>query len=330
MRKTKWKIGDTLIQVFPNRAYLLSGILVLFILGVIWTFMAKGSPSLQASLAQGYIFVVIVAGFFFANAVTAFVFDANAKTVTQKWAGILTLKTIAFDEIAAIDPVTGTNGLTYAIFKKSNRHGKGIRISSYYKGFEDKTAIHFEAELLPALHHMIFGNQPAATANPVHVPISSFEFYKEEGEIYHMKQNKIFTAVLMVLCLAWWYYAFTTPGYAPGKSPAREFIAVWFPLVLALVFAFILTNSWQFDKQRRVIVSKSLGGLTKKEIPFDDFIRYNIVRKSTNLIYTGTEVKLMFNTPNGKYREFALRTFMNTNKIQRFLDETDEIMGVKR
>ncbi|MBV7530722.1 hypothetical protein [Chitinophaga sp. sic0106] len=327
MRKTKWKIGDTLIQVFPNRAYLLSGILVLFILGVIWTYIAKGSPALMASLAQGYVFVLIVAGFFFANAATVYVFDANAKKVTSKWAGILTLKTISFDDIAVIDAVTGTYGLTYAIFKKSNRHGKGIRISSYYKGFDDKTAISFEAELLPALAKMVFGNQPATSAQPV--PIGTFEFYKPEGEVYLMKQNKIFTAVIMLVCLVWWYYAFTTPGYAPGRSPVREFIAVWFPLVLALVFAFMLTSSWQFDKQRRVIVSKSLGGLTKKEINFDDFVRYNIVRRSTNFIYTGTSVNLVFNTADGKQREFAIRTFMNTNKIQRFLDETAEIMGVK-
>jgi len=329
MRKTKWIIGDTGIQVFPNRAYLLSGLLILFVFGALWTFMVKSSPALQTSLVQGYLFVLVLAGLFIANAFTVFIFDAQAKRVIKKWGGVLTLQSFAFDEIAAIDPVTGTTGLTYAIFKKSNRHGKGIRISSYYKGFEDKAAISFKSELLPALHHIVFGNAPTPAAS-LHVPITTFEYYKPEGDIYRMKQNKIFPAVAMALCLAWWYWAFTTPDYAPGKSPVREFLAVWFPLGLAALFAFILTGSWRFDKQRRVIISTSLGGLIKKEIKFDDFVRYNIVRKSTNLIYTGTEVKLMFSTPEGKYRDFALRTFMNTNKIQRFLDETDEVMGIRR
>lgn len=93
--------------------------------------------------------------------------------------------------------------------------------------------------------------------------------------------------------------------------------------ILLIIYGLFTTIS--LDKNSRKIVRASFGSLFRKEYSFDDFVRFLIVRKTTNLVYAGTDVRMQLNVRN-QSRELNLRSFQKTNKIERFLEETRSIL----
>ncbi|MBV8256115.1 MAG: hypothetical protein JO154_26205 [Chitinophaga sp.] len=331
MRKTKWLIAADKIQLYPFRVYRPIAVVVGIILIALWTFCVRDSPRLQqgASAINGYAIVVFFCALWFAYGNTIVIFDAGQRRFFRKLGGLISTSGISFDDLAAIQGVTHNTSVVFRAFTKQNRHGKGHTISSYYGGWNDKDAIVFQEEVLPALDHMVFG---AAESRPVatYVPITDFSFYSPKDGGYELKQRKIGLIIFVLALLAWWIYGLTHPEFANKGNSTAHNIAVWFPFVLLVIFAYAY-GSCMFDKQNGKMVRTYFFGFVKKEYMFTDFVRFHIVRKTTNFTYSGTEIRMEFAIPNtNKSRFISLRNFNGTKQIDRFLEETSDIMGVRR
>lgn len=331
MRKTTWLISADKIQLYPFRVYRPISIAVGLVFIAIWSYMLKSSPVLaqEGGIVGGYTIIILFSVLLFAVGNTFILFDANRKRVYCKLAGFITIQSLAFDDIAVIQPVTGTS-IVYRIFTKNDRHGKGHTISSYYSGWKDKDLAPFQQEVLPAIDKMVFGS-PDLRQEPTYVPITDFRFFTEKDGAYVMKMRKIPMFIFMLLFLAWWLYALLTPGYADNQTTAKKMLAIWFPFGMVILFAFAVFNVFIFDVQKRTITQSLLGGLIRRTYRMDDFIRFRIVRKTTNMVYSGTEIRMEMAIPNStKIRFISLRQFNSTKQIERFLQETEELLGVRR
>ncbi len=326
MRKTKWLIAADKIQLYPFRVYRPIAVVLGIIFIVLWTFCVRDSPRLQqgAGMINGYAVVVLFTALLFAYGNSIVIFDAGQRRFFRKLGGLISTSGMSFDNIAAIQGVTANTSVVFRVFTKQNRHGKGHTISSYYGGWKDKDLLAFEEEVLPALDTMVFGPAEARPIAATYVPITEFSFYEQKEGGYILKQRKIGLIIFSVVLLVWWIYGLTHPEFANRGNSTAHNIAVWFPFVLLLIFAYAV-GTCTFDKQNGKMVRTYLFGFHKKEYRFDEFIRFQIVRKTTNFTYSGTEIRVEFT----KGRMISLRNFNGTKQIDRFLEETSDIMGVR-
>ncbi|NIG56516.1 hypothetical protein [Chitinophaga sp. Cy-1792] len=330
MKKTTWQIAGDRILLFPVRVYKPLAIAMAVIFLVIWYLMVMTSPELQqgTTAIKGYVFITLVSALLFFWGGTSVVFDNTKKRMYKMIGGMIPTSGISFDEIAAIQEVTGTHGLVFRAFKRSDRHGKGIAVSSYYGGWKSKDANQFHNEVLPKIGEMVFGKAEERPIN-TYVPITDFTFYEEKNNLYVMKQKRTGLVVFLLLSLVWCYYAVKKEGTINFDNAFQYWAFLVFPFIIALACLIALFTNYSFDKQNRKIIRSYFGGIYKKESNFDDFIRFTIIRKSTNFMYSGTEVRMELRHPSqqGRILYVTMRRFSGTGKIQRFLEETHNLLG---
>ncbi|MFB6456254.1 hypothetical protein ACE38W_13360 [Chitinophaga sp. Hz27] len=330
MKKTTWQIAADRILLYPVRVYkpLAIGMAVLFL--ALWYFMVMTAPELQhgTTAIKGYIFIAFASALLYFMGGTTVVFDNTKKRMYKMIGGIIATGGIPFDEIAAIQDVLGTHGLVFRAFKKSDRHGKGITISSYYGSWKSKDANQFNEEVLPKVGEMIFGKTEERIVN-TYVPISDFTFYEEKNNLFVMKQKRITLVAFLLLSLVWCYYAVKKEGTISFDNAFQYWAFLLLPFILTLACLMGLLTNYAFDKHNKKIIRSYIGGLYKKESNYDDFVRFTIIRKTTNFIYSGTEVRMELRHPTQKDKLMyvTMRRFSGTGKIQRFLEETHNILG---
>jgi hypothetical protein len=252
------------------------------------------------------------------------IFDSSSQQMYVKMFGVTTSST-PFDQIAAVTPYQTMGAISYRVFTKKNRHGRGIPISGGYSRQTNKNLIQYQQEALPRIDELVFSNRPPEVKQAIY----EFQFFKEEGGVYTITKNKTGGLVFGVLLCALTIYALFHPEFMSDEVSYKRILVTYFPLLIGLALICACFTSISFDKNRRQIIVSYLGGITRKEYSFDDFVRFQIVRKSTNFVYSGTEVKALLNIPDkGKTRELFLRNFTGTKKIERFIDEASTILGI--
>ncbi len=332
MRFTKWEITGNEVTLHPNGAFKLLGIMLTLICGAFATFfLLQGQQyDKDPGFTIPFVILLLLPGiiiFFGGN--TRIVFDDTEREMKRYLFGFLKNKTIAYDDIAAIESYGSHNvGMNYRIFLKENRHGRGICISSGYPNSAHAAAMTFRRELIPILEQRIrAGATQTEAAISKHHTVTDFSFFHAEGSRYVVKSSRIFPAIMGLLFLAWGIYALVTGAGRHSAKASDGFFISYFPALLGLVFIISCFNKTIFDKAERKIILSYAGGIYKKEYYFGDFIRYLIVRKTTNLIYSGTDVRMELQPANkSKSVAITIHSFNNTRKIERFIEETNSIM----
>jgi len=326
MAKTKWIVDKDQITLYPNRNLNLFGIVMLVIFIALGFFMRQDLQVNNSARIIYIVFFILVNGSFFINAAQKIVFDRIEQMMFVRVLGNVTLKAVHFSNIAAIQPVFEYGNIyNFQVFKNSNRHGKGIRISIAYSKETDENAIALTTEVFPLIESFL----AEAPGNAVleQAPITSYDFYNVDQHVYRLKPRMGILVIGGLISTIWGIYAFLMVDLSTVQSPV---MITWLPLVFGLFLLFASTNRVQFDTREQLIRSTLIGGIRKREYPFDAFNGFSIVRKTTNFIYSGTEVSMKLESPKpGKIDGLLLQSFARTKKIEQLLKETESILAKK-
>lgn len=322
MIKTKWTVEADQVTIFPDLQSRVIGaiFLVLVIAG------AGVYTSIESYMAGTLLFCLILFGFAgllcMALSLNKVVFDMADRKMRVKTFGVLTSKTVPFSDIAIISSVTQMGGgYTFNIFKKSNRHGKGIRISSAYRKDDDVNAEAMAKEVFPVLEREVFKDLVVEEV----ARVTSFKNYTVEDGVYTVKVTKVVSFLAGVAFIAMGVFFILAND---GPEGFGGIVVKYFSLGMGLMFLVGITRSVSLNTKNRTIVRSLYLGLSKKEYSFDDFVDFSIVRKSTNFVYTGTEVCLVLKEGSSdKYSSVIMKDFRNTGKIEGFLIETTQLLN---
>ena len=222
---------------------------------------------------------------------------------------------LRFNEVADI-VLKATLGMAYYIKSKADRYGKGYRISPSFANLTDKAKTEYDSVLLPAIRKVLVADKSVKAPETIPAPVDAarLEYYKPHSKGYILKPGNKFTflAPLLMFCLAAW--SLRTEDFG---------ITLFVPIIFIIVFA---SKRVVFDKTGNQVSTYFLG-LPILNYAIKDFAGFDIVRKTMNGIYNGTDVRLKFLKPGNKNNnEVTLRSFGKTNPIEPFINETEFVM----
>lgn len=325
MAKTYWINDSDTLTIYPARIVRTLSIVYLLVFSVMNIVLYANH--ILNSISGVLIFemlIVVICLIIFGLGARQVIFDRDSRMMYIKVFN-LTMRSIPFDQIAAITPYDVMGGTSYRVFTKENRHGKGIMISAGYAKRNHQNLMAYEQEVLPKINELVFSNRPIKPKTAIY----DFKYFKENGNVYTLSYGKIMNLIAGLLLAALTAYILFHPGFLENEAGYKKLLVTYFPLLLGLILINSFFSVVIFDKGNRQITDSTLGGLIKRVYSFDDFYRFVIVRKSVNFIYSGTEVKAQLRIPNtgNKFRQLLLIHFRSTKKIQHFIDEADTILG---
>ena len=256
------------------------------------------------------------------------VFDKNERKVYLRTIfGRRTL--MAFEEMGEIT-LKATFGMAYYLKSKADRYGKGYRISPSFINPNDPSKKEYDEVLLPEIH-AIRELQPIAPVvsdpNKILRQTGLLTFYHTHANGYVLKPNSIWASIpsfvlFIVFAGIGWYSIIFGNGW-PEKD---QFIA-FIPFIPLGFFLATVSRRVVFDVNKKSI-RLYLFGLPLISHPLSGFSGFNIVRKTHNGIYNGTDIRMKFVKEGSKVeKELTLKGFGKTNPIEPFLDETEFILS---
>ena len=327
LSKTRWKIKPDRVTVYPyGLSYILAAVLaIIFAAGYfVYVYYLKNSIASSTSLL-GILLVIIL--LFVGWAGTAIEFDISSGIMRRKLFGFLPVKSIPFSQIYGISPVNNTLGAyTYRVFRKDNRYGKGTLVSCAYGKTDDKNAIAFVEEVITPIHRHLEAHDSPDDFKPVE--IREYKFFDVQGSSYIIKKNRIGSILLGVVLLSIGIHELTPDawlghGYQIGRICFLIFTIIGGPAIILAAFTEV-----RLDKSSRSLTRTSPIGLGNKSFSFNDFNGVQTVRRSTNLIYSGTDVQVYFLKPGSEKEDvIVLQSFFSTRKVERFITEINSIIN---
>lgn len=323
LRKTRWKTDAESITILPfGMFYLVSALFLIFFGVMAIMVMPMTGPGGTLVIAGVFIAIILI---FAAAGATSVVFDAQQKVMQQKLFGVLTIKTIPFEDIHGISIVNSLGSYSFKLFRKNNKYGKGIAVSSGYAKDTDKNAIAFTQEVIPAVHaYLDMVPQPLDKKTV----ITSYEFFDVAPPEYTVKRSKIGIILIGLFIMA--YPIAEVTGYADliESSDIFKMLMVYAAIIFGIAVIESAFLKITFDTAAKAVNVTSPTGIRNKQYLFADFIDFQIVRRTTNGAYTGTDVQMYFRA-GAKEKMVVLRGFRSTSKIEQFLDEVHQIMSEK-
>lgn len=325
MAKTKWIIGPGTLTIYPKRNLRIIGIIFFVLFAAFIFFLSRSMQGYSAGFTFGYYgFLLLIPLVLIFAAETKVIFDGSSRILYKKIA-FLPVGSIPFDDIASVEPyeILGS-GFNYKLFRKSNRHGRGLLVSAGYSKGSDTNLIAFQQEVIPKIDELVFANAPVITKQAIY----DFKFFREEGDVYLLRDNKIGSFIFGLIFIGATVAILLNPDFLSQEGSIQKILITFFPAIIGLALLFAATSNIRFDKSQRMIIRSTFAGRMTKEYPFDDLIRFQVIRKTTNLIYSGTEVRAeIFLPAKNKTTILNLKSFIGTKKIERFLDEANTILG---
>ncbi len=325
MAKTKWIIEPETLTIYPKRNLRIVGIIFLVLIAAFIFFLSKSMQGYSAGFTFGYYaFFLFIPLMLMFVAKSKLIFDGNSRVLYKRIA-FLPVGSIPFDDIASVEPyeVLGS-GFNYRLFKKSNRHGRGVLVSAGYSKETDPNLIAFQQEVLPKIDELVFVNAPIVPKQTIY----DFRFFKEQGGVYLLRDNKIGSFIFGLIFIGATVAILFSPDFLSEKGSLQKILITYFPALIGLALLFAATSNIHFDRNQRKMIRSTFAGRFNKEYPFDDLIRFQVIRKTTNFIYSGTEVRAeIFLPAKNKTITLNLKSFIGTKKIARFLDEANTILG---
>jgi hypothetical protein len=254
------------------------------------------------------------------------IFDAYQQTIYLKT--IFSQKALMTFANAADIKCQTTFGMVYFIKSKDDRYGKGYRISPSFSGEKDKDKIVYDSTVLPEIYKLL-SSAPTTVAdnNKALFDAGHLSYYETTPPGYILKPASVlkFLPLIILFGLAifyYWYQAFTKP--APAQSDKQVSVFLLIPIVLGLL---TITKRVVFDTVQSKIKVYRIG-FVFATYTITELAGFNIVRKTYNGLYSGTDVRLKFIKPGSKQqRELTLIDFNKTNPVEPFINETEFVIA---
>jgi hypothetical protein len=236
---------------------------------------------------------------------------------------------MAFNQVASIQWVTRF-GIAYYLRSTEDRYGKGYRISPSFSKETDKDKLEYDSAVLPAIWKLVKAQVTAdtsPTADKILFDAGQLTYYKTHTDGYQlnpMGASRNWWVLIIIGAIAGytWYHLLSKPILTDSDKQISVIILI--PVSLAVL---TITKRVVFDIAQQKIKLYRLG-FVFTTYPIETFAGFNIVRKTYNGMYNGTDVRLKFTKPGSKTeRELTLADFGKTNPIENFIDETEYVLG---
>ena len=326
LSKTRWKVEADRITIYPyGLSYILAAVVAILFAAGYYVYLTYLQNSVESSFPLLIILTAIII-FFIAWAGTSVEFDLNEGKMRKRLMGFLPLNSVPFSRIHSINPVSNQMGsYTYKVFKKDNRYGKGFQLSCSYSKNDDPNAIAFVDQVVAPIHHHLENYDSPQDFKAVE--ITQYEFFNVQGGTYALKKNRIGSMGLGLLLLFIGIHELTPAAWMGHDLSVGRICFLLFTLVGGPVIIMAGFTVVTLDRNTRLLSRTSPIGLGNKTYSFDHFNGIQTVRKSTNLIYSGTDVQLYFIKPDTHKEEaIVLQSFFSTKKVERFIAEVNSII----
>jgi hypothetical protein len=325
LSKTRWKTETNKITVYPyGLSYILAAVLaVIFAAGYI-VYVYNLQNSIESSIPLLIIMVIVIL-LFTGWAGTSIEFDISQGIMRKKLFGFLPIRTLPFSQIFGITPVTNLASYRYKVFKKNNRYGKGILVSCSYSKTDDQNALAFVEQVITPIHGYLESYDSPTDFQPL--IIRDYEFFDVQGSTYTIKKNKIRTTIFGLILLAVGIHELTPYAWLGHDINIGRICFLLFTIIGGLAIILAGYTDVTFDKTSRILSRTNPIGLGNKSFSFSNFNGIQTIRKSTNFIYSGTDVQLFFLKPESQKEEaIVLQSFFSTKKVERFIAEVNSII----
>lgn len=318
LRKTRWKVNPRSISVYPYGVFYILTFFLALAFGVL--IALNGAPQ---GIIISLVVILLLLGLF-GN--TNVVFDNEQQLMQKKLFGFLPVASIPFEKLEGINIVRNNmGGYNFRAFRKNDKFGKGTPVSAGYSKETDTNALGFTQEVIAPVHAWLDEITPANS--DIKKPLDSYSFFLVNHTEYVVKKSKVTFILSGLLFIAFGVYALIDETVMPNAKPLVKYGVIAGSLLLGLALIVGAYTKIVFDTADKMVRTVSPIGLRNREYSFSDFDGFQIVRRSTNMIYTGTDVQIYFRANNNKKAGMlVLKTFMGTKKIDRFLEETGSVM----
>jgi hypothetical protein len=331
--QTRWDIETQRVTLYPYRIFNALSIAFAIVLAgfVIFAYvMVNQDPILSFSTGIPiFITFGVIVGLIWAIGRTKVVFDNDDKVMRKKLFGVLSIRSERFDDLAHVGIVRNTmGGFNYRAFPKSNKYGKGIVVSASYGKDDDPNAIALNSEAFPVIAQFLSaGYNPVESANEV---IMDFKFYDNHPPYYAIKRNIAGSLILGLGLLALGINEITNHSITHDSDTFHTDLVIGLFLIFGLFLIYSAFTKVIFDTNAKTVSRTNPLGMGNQTYNFADFVNFQITRRTTNMIYSGTDVKMYFQIPgSNKQKILPLKSFRSTKKIERFLQESRYIMGIR-
>lgn len=294
--------------------------------GLLFVLVEDGFPFRRFTLPYLIAFLIFTAIFvlFLASRKTTTVFDAAERKVYRRnllWSTAV----LDFDDIAGVTAVahseSGSSGEYYKISLKADPLGKGYRLTNLYSATDDE-ALYMRMAAMPALEKMFAGSAASGTEGSVEQAVGGRGdavpelpenpvFYRKNGGKY---VRLYFYRVLPFLIIG---AAVVGQGVSSGKIQTVGFGLILMAVTALFPFRLIL------DTEDKLIRIGRVYGLWEKKVPFEQYDGIQVVRQTTNGIYTGTHLEMQFADGKG---DFSVGWAYFTKKLDPLLRETEAVI----
>jgi hypothetical protein len=332
--QTRWDIETQRVTLYPYRVFNALGIAFAVVLAgfVIFAYIIVNQDPML-SLSTGVpIFITfgVIAGVIWAVGRTTIVFDNDAQVMRKKLFGVLSIRSERFNDLANVGIVRNTmGGFNYRAFPKRDKYGKGIVVSASYAKDDDPNVIALNTEVFPVITQFLSaGYLPVNNTDYV---IMDFKFYDHNPPYYIIKRNIVRSLILGLGLLALGINELVNHSITHDSDTFHKVLVIGLFLIFGIFFMYSIFTKVVFDVNAKTVSRTNPLGMDNQTYNFSDFINFQITRRTTNMIYSGTDVKMYFQIPeSNKQKVLQLKSFRSTKKIDRFLHESRYIIGIRQ
>ncbi|MEG0851193.1 MAG: hypothetical protein RSH24_15110 [Flavobacterium sp.] len=323
-KKCKYKFEPNQISVYPRYALLyvfaFLGVALMIASVVLVFFVAEGFSMKFLLQILGVTGITSLAIFLIPGLMvtkTQIVFDLRKSEIIQK--GLFgSKKPIRFNEVDSIINKNIGTQMGYFIELKEDRYGKGI--------FLHQNTDEFRTQVLPEIEHKVFSKTTFTPERKAEIASGKFEYYTFKDSKYHVHTNPFRQFGLGLIAVSLFFLATVYYYFFENSTDKKEIQYMLMSLGVLLILIGLCSKKAYFDPKNKELIFKFYG-IAFTKYALSDFHNFSITRNTTNGMYNGTDVKLLFKKPDVKIKEsFELRDFGKTKGIERFIDETRHII----